>query len=215
MRKIKFANGEFYHVYNRGADKRKVFLDRYDFDRFLQGMCEFNSVKPIGSIYENSFRDQKSLLRDRVPKLVNILCYCLNPNHFHMVLEQATDGGISEFMKRTSSGYTAHFNFKHKRSGVLFQGPFKACHISSNEYLLHISAYVNLNDQVHKLGGSIFKSSWEEYTSTKNTVNFCKKDIVLEQFNDKKEYQRFATNALKGALERKQLKRELENLLLE
>src|SRR3989344_628952 len=103
MRKIKFVNDEFYHVYNRGVDKRKIFLNNYDFDRLLQSMCEFNSTKPIGSIYENSFREHNSQLRDSVPKLVDIICYCLNQNHFHMVLQQVVSGGISEFMKRIGS----------------------------------------------------------------------------------------------------------------
>lgn len=216
MRKIKFANNEFYHVYNRGVDKRKTFLDNYDFDRFLQSTQEFNSIKPIGSIYENSFRERKSQLGDRVPKLVNIICYCLNSNHFHIVLQQVADGGISEFMKRIGSGYTTYFNLKYARSGVLFQGPFKARYIDSNEYLLHVSAYVNLNNRAHKLklGGLTSKSSWEVYMGTaENTI--CKKDVILNQFKNKEEYKDFAESSLVDMLERKQRSREVSDLLLE
>src|SRR3990172_6063231 len=98
MRKTVFANGEYYHIYNRGVDKRDIFVGKFDFERFLQSMEEFNTNEPIGSIYENSF-------------------------------------------------------LKIQRSGALFQGPFKAVYVDSNEYLLHLSTYVNLNFKVHKLGG--------------------------------------------------------------
>lgn len=210
MRKIKFVNGEFYHVYNRGADKRRVFMNDYDFERFLQSMDEFNSVKPIGSIFAHSFGEPQ--LRRPTSKLVEIVCYCLNPNHYHLILEQRIDGGISEFMKRLNGGYTKHFNFKQKRSGVLFQGKFKALHINSNEYSLHASSYVNLNNQVHRLRGNLFRSSWNEYVGKAET-NFCKKNIVLDQFKNRKEYEFFAKEALNNILNKKEALKEMEDLL--
>lgn len=213
MRKTKFANGEFYHIYNRGVDKRDIFLDNHDFNRFLQGMDEFNSKRPVGSLFENSFR--KTQLSNPVAKLVDIVCFCLNPNHYHIVLHQRVDGGISEFMKRLGTGFAQYFNFKNKRSGVLFQGNFKAKHIDSNEYLLHVSAYVNLNNRVHKMDKNHnFKSSWNEYVL--NHKGICShKDIILKQFNNKKEYEIFAESSLKNILERKKLFKEIENLLME
>jgi len=210
MRKTAFANGEFYHIYNRGTDKRTIFANSYDFQRFLQSMQEFNSIDPIGSIYQNSFN--KLQLRRPTSKLVNIVCYCLNPNHYHMILEQRVNGGISEFIKRLSGGYTKHFNFKHKRSGVLFQGKFKANHIDSNEYLLHASAYVNLNGLVHKLKDNQFHSSWDEFINTAHK-EICKKNIILSQFKNRNEYQIFAKDALKNILARKELLKEMEDLL--
>lgn len=209
MRKIAFVNGEFYHVYNRGTDRRIVFANGYDFHRFLQSMREFNSIDPIGSIYQNSFEPQ---LRRRTSKLVNIVCYCLNLNHYHMILEQCVNGGISEFMKRLGGGYTKHFNFKHKRSGVLFQGKFKANHIDSNEYLLHASAYVNLNGLVHKLRDKYFYSSWDEFVDA-NSNGICKTNIILSQFKNKNEYKIFAKDTLKNILTRKASLKEMENLI--
>lgn len=156
MRKVPFINGEFYHIYNRGVDKRDIFSNQYDLDRFFQSMDNFNIVEPIGSIYEHSFQNQKKSpqLGSSTPKLklVNFVCYCLNPNHYHFILEQVSDKGIEKFMQRIGTGYTNYFNEKNKRSGSLFQGRFKASHVASNEYLLHLSAYVNLNDKVHQLG---------------------------------------------------------------
>src|SRR3989344_3252705 len=211
MRKIKFANGEFYHIYNRGTDKRAIFCDKYDFDRFIQSMTEFNSTKPIGSLFENSFRDQLGV---RDAKLVNIVAYCLNPNHSHLILEQRQKDGISKFMGRLGGGYVSHFNIKYKRIGTLFQGRFKAIHIDSNEYLLHLSAYVNLNNKVHRIKGEFFRSSWNEYLN-KNKTNLSRPDIILKQFSNSDEYKNFAESSLKDILERKERRKEMENLLLE
>ncbi|MDP2668884.1 MAG: transposase [bacterium] len=211
MRKTAFANGEYYHVYNRGTDKRKVFENDYDFIRFLQSLKEFNTVAPIGSIYENSFVDNK--LGRPTSKLVNIICYCLNPNHYHMMLEQHIEGGISEFMKRLNGGYTKYFNNKYKRGGVLFQGRFKANHIDSNEYILHASAYVNLNNRVHKLKGDKFRSSWDEFVNKHSKETFCKKDIILKQFKNSSEYKIFAEETLDNIVARKDSLKEMENLL--
>ncbi|MEK9175042.1 MAG: transposase [Patescibacteria group bacterium] len=212
MRKIKFANGEFYHIYNRGVDKRQIFCVPEDLNRFLESMTAFNSITPVGSLHSYSFQDYQ--LSGRTAKLVNIVCYCLNPNHYHIVLEQLTDGGVSEFIKRLAGGYTFHFNTKYKRSGVLFQGKFKASHIDSNEYLLHVSSYVNLNNRVHRLSGRTAKSSWEEYMGTAKSL-ICKKDIILSQFKTKKEYKDFAESSLVDILERKQQSRDISDLLLE
>ena len=122
-------------------------------------------------------------------------------------------------MHRLGTGYTRYFNDKNKRTGSLFQGRFKSVHIDSNEYLLHSSAYVNLNDRVHQLGSSTSKlvksrSSWGEYTGESKS-NFCCKDIILEQFRNAKEYQRFAESSLESILERKADLKDMERYLLE
>ena len=218
-RKKAFANGEFFHVYNRGVDKRIIFTDEYDIRRFFQSMVEFNTVKPIGSLYENSFLQLGGSTAKLKRGLVNIVAYCLNPNHFHLILEQLIDGGISEFMRRLSGGYTWYFNNKYKRSGVLFQGRFKAVHVDSNEYLLHVSAYVNLNDRAHQLGGSTAKlvrsmSSWGEYTD-KRIKGICEKDIILGQFKNIKEYKKFALSSLETIVKRKEELRSISEFLLE
>src|SRR3989338_8914297 len=153
MRKIKFVNGEFYHICNRGVDKRKIFGNQYDVQRFLQSMDEFNTINPIGSLYESSFLSPEVKNKRKNKKLVNFIAYCLNPNHYHFILEQLVENGISQFMHKLGGGYSWFFNKKYQRSGSLFQGTFKAAHIDSNEYLLRVSIYINLNYQVHQLGG--------------------------------------------------------------
>src|SRR3989344_6029483 len=142
MRKIKFTTGELYHIYNRGNNKRTIFSKPQDLNRFLQGMNDFNTINPIGSLYLNSFRKE---LRGSTSKLVNFICYCLNPNHFHFIVKQTAEEGITKLMHRIGTGYTRYFNDQYENSGSLFQGRFKANLIDSNKYLLHLSAYINLN----------------------------------------------------------------------
>lgn len=212
MRKTQFENDNYYHIYGRGVDKRDIFLDSTDLERFFQSMEEFNTINPIGSIFQNSFR--KKQLGPSGSKLgtptVEFTAYCLNPNHYHLLVKQLQDGGISNFMNRLSAGYTKYFNYKYKRSGYLFQGEFKAVHIDSNEYLLHLNIYVNLNPLVHGLRPAGSKSSWEEYIGERGE-DFCEKDIILEQFKGVDDYKKFAEESLQSIRERK----ELEKYLLE
>ena len=200
-RNLIFAEEEIYHIYNRGVDKRTIFHDKFDFERFLTSMKEFNVVDPIGSIYENRFNKDKNKLGNGVSKLVEFICYCLNPNHFHFIIKQVSEKGIEKFMHRLL-GYTKYYNHKYKRNGVLFQGPFRAIHIESNEQLLHSSIYVNLNDKIHKLGNGVSKSSWGEYCGLEKE-NICNKDIILGQFRDIKEFKEFSMNSLEWIIENK------------
>ena len=179
---------EIYHVYNRGVDKRNIFQNTYDLERFFQSMQEFNCVEPIGSIFENSYLKRRQLeLGHPMSKfqLVEFVAYCLNPNHYHFLIKQTADKGIEKFMQRVGNGYTKYFNNKHKRNGVLFQGKFKSEHIDSNDYLLHASVYVNLNNNFRGETPTLSKSSWDEYVGSPPT-KICKTDIVLEQFKDSK-----------------------------
>lgn len=225
-RKKPFVSGGYYHIYNRGVDKREIFSDRTDFERFLQSMAEFNTATPIGSLYQNSFRKKLTLSgetakcgdKDEEEKLVKIVAYCLNRNHFHFLLEQNREGGISEFMKRLLGGYTWYYNHKHERTGALFQGVFKSVQIDSNDYLLHVSAYINLNYRVHgaqKAEDSIFtkhRSSWPEYRTGKTMI--ASPESILEQFS-RGDYEIFAKNSLVGTLERRTKPELPENMLLE
>lgn len=220
-RKISFANGEIYHVYNRGIDKRDIFSDQDDLERFKKSLEEFNVVDPIGSIYENSFakKCRDTQLGGFASKLVEIIAGGLNPNHYHLILEQVADRGIEKFLHRLGTGYTMYFNGKNHRSGSLFQGVFKSVHVDSNEYLLRLSVYVNLNDRVHQLGGEASKlrwSSWGEYVGEVGSGEMvCAKDIILSQFDSQEDYKKFAEETLPIILESKQEQKELEDLLLE
>src|SRR3989338_3002128 len=127
-RKVNFVKGEYYHIYNRGVDKRDIFTDKNDLQRFLQSMKEFNVKNPIGSLYENQFVKDK--LGSPSPKLVRFVAFCLNPNHYHFILTPLVEKGIEKFMQRLGGGYTLYFNEKYELSGSLFQGRFKSSHIN-------------------------------------------------------------------------------------
>ncbi len=200
MRKHTFEIGEYYHINNRGTDKRDIVIDENDLNRFFQSLIEFNTEQPIGSIYENSFREE---LGSKTSKLVSIIVYCINPNHFHLILTPLVDKGIEKFMQRIG-GYTKYFNERYERSGVLFQGKFKSKHISNNRYLLHVSAYVNMNnrDVLGSPTSKLSKSSFEEYIDNQ-IIGICNKDIVLDQFKTLKEYDKFAKESWKDICKRK------------
>jgi len=215
MNREPLATGEHYHIYNRGVDKREIFPNEQYVDRFLLCMQVFNSIDPILSL-----RDAFEIrAEDNLPnrqKLVEVVAYCLNPNHYHFILEQLVDGGIAEFMKRLNGGYTWYFNKRHARNGALLQGAYKSSHVDENERLLELSAYVNLNDKVHQIGGEtavVVRSSWGEYVD--KDVGFCKKSLILDQFNDDGGYKKFALEALPTLLERKKEEKELTTFLLE
>ena len=222
MRNIKFAVKEFYHIYNRGVDKKSIFMDSDDLFRFLTCMEFFNTKDPIGSVYEHSRKKPKfGSSASKTKKLVNFVAYCLNQNHYHFILEPLVESGVQKFMHRLATGYTNYFNEKYERSGSLFQGRYKAIHIDSNEYLLHLSVYVNLNYKVHKnLNKEWMKklplSSFVEYTE-KTIKSFCIKDIVLGQFKNTKEYKSFCAEILPEILHRKENEeeKELKSILLE
>jgi REP element-mobilizing transposase RayT len=213
MRKTAFTEGEYYHIYNRGTERREIFSDQNDFARFVESLVEFNVREPIGSLLEHTFRKKRRLLGGRTSKeadqpLVNIVAYCLNPNHYHLILEPVAEKGIEKYMQRIGTGYTMYFNNKYQRTGALFQGKFKAIHIDSNAYLLHMSAYVNLNNRVHRLGGSTSKSSWAEYTRMNDrgrggVQGICTREAILGQFRKNEEYVIFAEDSLRGILERR------------
>ncbi len=124
-------------------------------------------------------------------------------------------------MKRLNGGYTVHFNDKYDRSGALFQGRFKSIHVDSNEYLLYLSAYINKNYKVHQLGGSTPKlvdswSSWGEYTGDlPKERSICEKNIILDQFENVKIYERFVNDVVKNVVKKRKEEKEIDYLLIE
>ena len=146
MKRPLFINNYFYHIFNRGVEKRNIFLDNEDFRRFLFEINEFNdinsTINTLRRFNEGSPTSFKMI--DKEP-LVKIASYCLMPNHFHFILEQLKENGISKFLQKIGTGYTNYFNRKYERSGVLFQGKFKAVLIDKSAYLTYLIQYIHLN----------------------------------------------------------------------
>ena len=140
---------EIYHVLNRGVDKRTIFMDTGDYARFVHDMYEFNDSKPTinsGRSFDPAdamigFVNQSS---DRT-MIVDIHGWCLMKNHYHLLLSERVEGGLTLFIRKLNVGYANYFNERYKRSGALFQGRTKKIAIHSDAHFLHILHYIHLN----------------------------------------------------------------------
>ena len=188
MRKFIFSEGEYYHLYNRGVEKRNIFTSPSEYKRFCAYLYLLNTeenIRPSDIISDHGVQYVFSIKRNR--PLVAIGAYCLMPNHFHILATPLVEGGIAKFMQRLQTAYTMYFNEKHKRSGSLFQGTYKARHADNDNYLKYLYAYIHLNPAklfdtkwknrgvsgLKKLKQQVIKysySSINEYISLKHTI---------------------------------------------
>ena len=156
MKRPQFANDSFYHIYSRGVEKRKIFLDQTDYFRFIHDLFEFNDEAPAQNIYYRlpflksyeSYEVEPRKIPRKISKrtvLVEIVAFCLMPNHFHLLLRQRRDNGTVKFMQKLGTGYTMYFNQKYRRVGGLFQGRFRAVLIEKERHLLYLPHYLHLN----------------------------------------------------------------------
>src|SRR3989344_8789044 len=143
MRKHNLVLESIYHIYNRGVEKRQLFMDTKDYLGFFKCLCLFNDSKPIlNAEYKFKNLDNIAIKRDM---LVDVLAFCLMPNHFHLLLRQREKNGITKFMRKLCVGYANYFNLKHDRVGSLFQGRFKSVLIQNDSQFAYIPYYIHLN----------------------------------------------------------------------
>jgi len=172
-RNIDISIGEYYHLYSRGVDRRAIFIDDNDRDRFVRLLYLCNGLKPVVYKTVQAFPLEEI---DIGESLVAIGAYCLMPNHFHLLIKETTDGGVVKFMSKLLTAYSSYFNRKHERTGALFGSEFKASHIDNDEYLKYIFSYIHLNPaklldpewRVH--GGD--KTGLYDFTSKYNYSSF-------------------------------------------
>lgn len=138
LRKQNFAPGEIYHIYNRGVDKRIIFIDSNDFNFFIHLLYICNTEKSI------VLRDLSENF-ERGNNIVEIGLYVLMPNHFHILVKETQEGGITSFMRKVLTSYSMYFNKKYDRTGKLWQGVFQAIHVNKDEYLKYLYSYIHLN----------------------------------------------------------------------
>ena len=143
MRKHNLISENIYHVYNRGVEKRQLFMDEQDYVRFIKCLCLFNDSKPILNA-EYKFKNLDDVATDR-NMIVDILSFCLMPNHFHLLLRQKEENGITKFMRKLCVGYANYFNLRYERVGGLFQGRFKSVLIQHDSQFTYIPYYIHLN----------------------------------------------------------------------
>jgi len=196
-RQIFFENQKYYHIYNRGVAKQKIFSDPRDYKRLLTAFGFYLEQSPKTRL---SIADEKELkiLNLTAPKkpLVEILAYCLMPNHFHLLLKQLKNEGISIFIRRSIDSYTKYFNTKYNRVGPLFQGRFKTVAVENDEQLLHLSRYIHLNPFTSKLTNSVADYEWSSYQFylENNTVRLCHPKFILDLINSSKNYAEFVND---------------------
>lgn len=143
VRKIKLVSREYYHIYNRGNSKQKIFLDKEDYLRFSGLLYACNQKENLK--VSNLSKGQTLYDIEREEMLVDVGAYCLMPNHFHLLVTQSEDNNITNFMQKLGTSYTMYFNKKYKRTGSLFEGKFKAQHLGIDRYLKYIFSYIHLN----------------------------------------------------------------------
>ena len=216
------VNNYYYHVFNRSVAKIPIFIYQDDYIRALELLDYYRFKKP--SYPYSKFRrlpheeQSKYLLNleKSGTKMVDINCFCLMPNHFHLLLKQLEDNGIEDFLRYFQDSYAKYFNIKKERVGALFQSRFKVVLIEDGEQLLHVSRYIHLNPYsslIVRKKVDLLNYPWSSfsYFLQDNNTWFCSPTEVLNQFNSKKEYQEFVFDR---ADYQKKLK-QIEHLLCE
>jgi len=214
MRKKPLVNNEFYHIYNRGVDKREVFSDDRDYFRFLLSINLLNDEKDglmirwrdyqrcVKNANLNDFLKLNFRKRER---LVDIVSFCLMSNHYHFILKQNVEKGIEKFMQKLGTSYTKYFNKKYQRNGSLFQGTFKSSHISSTGLLLRMAVYASCNSEIHKV--SLAKNyPWCSFAVHlgKQKGDIVNDELLSEHFKSGKDFEEYAKENILDFQARKQ-----------
>jgi len=205
MRKVQFVDTEIYHIYNRGVDKRDIFMRDEDYSRFVYSLYELNNANAVLNLGFNSKNNLEFQIEKPRELLVEILIFTLMPNHFHLILRQKKEKGIEKFMQKLGTGYTLYFNQQQKRSGSLFQGRYKAKMINRDSYFSHLPFYIHSNPLKLNYGGSTsieflenYKwSSFQDYIGKRNYPSVINRRLILDYFKDEQSYRREFVNWLK------------------
>jgi len=204
MRNPPIAPGEYYHVFNRSNGGSAIFRDTRDYAKFLflilhlQSPYQFRNMGRLVNsfIREGSFGVSDNEIKNIAEhRLIELVCFILMPNHFHLLIREIKTGGTASYLQRFQNSYTKYFNTRYETRGHLFSGPYRAVHISSNEQLLHLSAYIHKNiSAVAKWRGretSYPYSSYSDYINHNRWSDLLSQKIIADQFRDSKDYRRF------------------------
>jgi putative transposase len=189
------AEDEYYHIFNRGARHQNLFRDRSDWLRllfnilYLQSNHQFTNVSRVIPNYSQEFGfslPAENLEQVLTTRFVELVSFCIMPNHFHLIVKEVQKNGIATYMQRMIGGYTKYFNTKYETSGYLFQGPYKAVHVKDNRQLLYLSAYIHRNPrELHEWKGREFEYPWsslQDFTTANRWGGLIVPDIITGQF---------------------------------
>lgn len=191
------VTGEYYHIYNRGNDKRNIFSQPRDYSRFQKTFYYYQFLGPKPSFSKFTKSDLNLFKPDANQRIVEVICYCLMPNHFHFLVRQLKESGISQFLSQLSNSYTKYFNTKYTRVGALFQGAFKAILVDTDEQLIHLSRYIHLNPVVSGLVRNIDLYRWSSYLEYMNKIkSSCSSKEILNFFSSIEDYREFVDDQI-------------------
>ncbi|OGG52908.1 hypothetical protein A3H16_03990 [Candidatus Kaiserbacteria bacterium RIFCSPLOWO2_12_FULL_53_8] len=175
-----FELGEWYHCFSRGVEKRKVFENELDANRFLMLLYLANGTKPI-QIF-NTYKPElsKALKTDRGTPIVAVSAYCLMPNHFHLLLKEVVEGGISSFMRKLGIAYTMYFNEKNERVGNLFVKPFRSRRIGTDRYFQRVLQYIHCNP------AELYEPAWK--SGSVRNIRTLEKKLVDYPYSSLRNY---------------------------
>lgn len=177
-----YVENGFYHIYNRGVEKRRIFQEAEDYKKFLHYLKIY--LSPIESVTKEFPLLRANLVKANLSEQLDLLCYCLMPNHFHLLIKQKTKDAITKLMRQVMTSYSMYFNNKYNRVGPLFQGKFKAAIIENDPYLLHLSRYIHQNPKERGIALSDFPWSSYSFYINKNEHEWLKPNQILEYFSN-------------------------------
>ena len=198
-----FETGNYYHVFNRGVNRTATFLDNRDHNQALFSMNYYRISKPpvkFSRLKSLSETDRTRILANVLNShdtLVDILCFVQMPNHFHFLLKQNQENGISKFISQFTNSYTRFFNTAHNRTGHLFQGQFKAVEIESEAQLIHVSRYIHLNPYVSNLvkKEELANYKWSSYPQyLSSNPKLISASLIVGIFKSPQKYAEFVLN---------------------
>lgn len=189
-----FSENGIYHVFNRGVEKRKIFMDDADYNIFLYYI--FIYVAPMEKILQKYPQLPFRLQGKNLSQELEIAAYCLMPNHFHFLIRQGKKDSVTKFIKQLTNAYTLYFNKKYKRVGGLMQGTFKAVEIGKDDLLLHVSRYIHLNPVAASLAKDIKEYRWSSLNYYIDNLEspILNKKIVTSYFTSSKKYINFVSD---------------------
>lgn len=195
-----FENDNYYHVFNRGNEKRQIFLDKQDYQTMNYYMSIY--LAPLDQVLKVFPATPIRLHSKNLNEHLALASYCLMPNHFHFLFKQLSSGAISKFMKQLLNAYTLYFNNKYDRTGNLMHGRFKAIEIKSDEMLLHVSRYIHLNPLVAKLTQDLKSYPWSSFPNTTKGIGptFLKTNLITDFFSEPDQYNKFVMDQAEYAL---------------
>lgn len=196
-RKDILATGKIYHIFNRGVNKQNIFFTEDDYRRFLQVAIHYLTSKRQFSHSRKPISDPVSEMNLINPK-VGVFAYCLMPNHFHLLVKQLQDDGITWYLKHIANSYSHYIHTKHKRTGHLFEGRFKNVLVENDQQLIHVSRYIHLNPIVSEISSNLNDYPWSSYTSYTSDQEdlICKTQTILGYFKNKGDYRQFVLDQI-------------------